>query len=140
MKKKKRIKESFDYWKCQHCVLKPTWEPQRHDESSWNHRRLRSIRRVDSPLNGISDFLSCDTNAAIFNGWDSEKRTFRLKRKVVPNPELSIWCFVDIRHYFHDIVSEKFNRIRSFEFLNKLRNSRTNRQALRKMIKLLTTQ
>ena len=32
-------------------------------------------------------FLSCDTNAAIFNGCDSEKRTFRLKRKVGPNPD-----------------------------------------------------
>ena len=55
---------------------------------------FRSTRRVDSPLNEISDFLSCDTSAVTFNGCDSEKRTFWLKRKVGPNPELSIWCFV----------------------------------------------
>ena len=37
---------------------------------------FRSTRRVDSPLNEISDFLSCDTIAVAFNGCDSEKRTF----------------------------------------------------------------
>ena len=31
-----------------------------------------STQRVDSPLNGISDFLSCDTKAVIFNGFESE--------------------------------------------------------------------
>ena len=37
-----------------------------------------STQRVDSPLNGISDFLSCDTKAVIFNGCE---------RRVGPNPD-----------------------------------------------------
>ena len=131
-KKKKRMKESFDCWQCQHCVLKPTWEPQRHDESSWNHRRLcffvrhgGSIRR----LIGISDFLSCDANAVVFHGWDSEKRTFRLKRKLGPNSD----CLSDVSWYDYVYVMLCFWEIelyqRTFEFLSESHGSITNRQA-----------
>ena len=46
---------------------------------------------------------------------------------------LTNYLFRDIRHYFHDIISEKWNRVKSFEFLSESHGSITNRQAWRKL-------
>ena len=84
-----------------------------------------SIRR----LIGISDFLSCDANAVVFHGWDSEKRTFRLKRKLGPNSD----CLSDVSWYDYVYVMLCFWEIelyqRTFEFLSESHGSITNRQA-----------
>ena len=104
---------SFKWWDELHCCKRSRWKKTKE----WRNRLIidnvntvflnlpgshrdmmrvaeiivafvfRSTRRVDSPLNEISDFLSCDTIAVTFNGCDSEKRTFWLKRKVGPNPD-----------------------------------------------------
>ena len=41
--------------------------------------------------------------------------------------------FRDIRHYFHDIISEKCNRVKSFEFLRESHGSINNWRAWRKL-------
>ena len=41
--------------------------------------------------------------------------------------------FRDIRHYFHDIISEKCNRVKSFEFLRESHGSINNCRAWRKL-------